>query len=254
MIWFSSGDGYIKVRNPTNTAWQTVGTIGPPMKWTNVDIPSTAWKTGDIKPTFAGGEAGWVAIERRHDRRSVFRRHHSRQPGFAALFGYLWPAGGLPMYVAGTWTPVGRAPAPPPTSTRTGICRRRRCSVGRWRRGPRRGHGPICAVGAPVGRRRVRPARRSAFAGALPHWRSRRTIIRLPNAARTYTRPATAHRHRRQSRSLIFRRPGVDRTEKSSAAAALRRHHRLGRQRSWPPERRAALLLQSSSASSKGPR
>jgi hypothetical protein len=49
MIWFSSGDGYIKVRNPTNTGWQVVGVIGPPMKWTNVDIPSTGWKTGDVK-------------------------------------------------------------------------------------------------------------------------------------------------------------------------------------------------------------
>ena len=63
MLWFSSGDGYIKVRNPTNTAWQTVGTIGPPMKWTNVDIPSTAWRAGDIKPTSAGGEAGWVLLD-----------------------------------------------------------------------------------------------------------------------------------------------------------------------------------------------
>ena len=75
MTWFSSGDGYIKVRNPTNTAWQTVGTIGPPMKWTNVDIPSTAWKTGDIKPTFAGNEAGWVLW---HDRGPVFQGHQSR--------------------------------------------------------------------------------------------------------------------------------------------------------------------------------
>src|SRR5512134_2532575 len=60
MLWFSSGDGLIKLRNPTNSGWQTVGTIGPPMKWTNVDLPSTGWKTGDVKASFAGGESGWV--------------------------------------------------------------------------------------------------------------------------------------------------------------------------------------------------
>ncbi|MGZ8350099.1 MAG: hypothetical protein ACXWU2_08720, partial [Allosphingosinicella sp.] len=39
MLWFDSGSGAVKLGNPTNTGWQTVGTIGPPMKWTNVDIP-----------------------------------------------------------------------------------------------------------------------------------------------------------------------------------------------------------------------
>ena len=68
MLWFSSGDGYIKLRNPTNSGWQTVGTIGPPMKWTNVDIPSTGWRTGDIKATFTWRGGGLVGPERRHDR------------------------------------------------------------------------------------------------------------------------------------------------------------------------------------------
>ena len=139
MIWFSSGDGYIKLRNPTNTAWQTVGTIGPPMKWTNVDIPSTAWKTGDIKPSFAGGEAGWVVLDDGTIGDPVLRRHHPRQPG---LRGAVQPASGRPAGCTCSSPAPGRrsavAPAPPPTSTRTGICSCRRCSAARWRRGPGR--------------------------------------------------------------------------------------------------------------------
>ena len=108
MIWFSSGDGYIKVRNPTNTAWANIGTIGPPMKWTNVDIPSTAWKTGDIKPSFAGGETGWIVLNDGTIGNGSSGATTRANPDCAALFALFWLAGGLPMYVAGTWTEVGR--------------------------------------------------------------------------------------------------------------------------------------------------
>ena len=63
------------------------------MKWTNVDVPTTGWKTGDIKPTFAGGEAGWRP-GRRHDRRPVFRRHQLRQPGYVAVVQSALAVGG----------------------------------------------------------------------------------------------------------------------------------------------------------------
>ena len=54
---------------------------------------------------------GLGALERRHDRRSVFRRHQPRQ---SRLLGAVrqYPVGrraGCTLYVAGTWTPVGRA-------------------------------------------------------------------------------------------------------------------------------------------------
>ena len=108
MTWFSSGDGYIKVRNPTNTAWQTVGTIGPPMKWTNVDIPSTAWKTGDIKPTFAGSEAGWVLLDDGTIGDQYSGATNRANPDTWPLYSMLWPSGAMYVFVAGTWTPVGK--------------------------------------------------------------------------------------------------------------------------------------------------
>ena len=89
MLWFDSGTGYVKLRDPTNTAGRTVGTIGPPMKWTNVDIPQTAFTTGDVKQTFKT-----VADRRLGDDE---RRHRS----------------------------ATAAPAPPPAPTRTP----RRCSA-----------------------------------------------------------------------------------------------------------------------------
>ena len=108
MLWFDSGSGAVKLGNPTNTGWQTVGTIGPPMKWTNVDIPSTAWKIGDIKPSFAGDEAGWVILNDGTIGTAGTGATCRANPDCAALFGLFWLAGGLKMYVAGTWTEVGR--------------------------------------------------------------------------------------------------------------------------------------------------
>ena len=147
MIWFSSGDGYIKVRNPTNTAWQTVGTIGPPMKWTNVDTPAAAWKTGDVKPSFAGGETGWVVANDGTIGTSGTGATCRANPDCAALFALFWQALGLPMYVGGTWTPVGRGVSPPPTSPPVGICKYRRSMVARWL-GPGKGLACLCDIGA----------------------------------------------------------------------------------------------------------
>ena len=63
LLWFDSGTGSVKLRDPTNTNWWTVGTIGPPMKWTNVDIPQTAFTTGDVKQTFKTiADPGWVMM------------------------------------------------------------------------------------------------------------------------------------------------------------------------------------------------
>jgi microcystin-dependent protein len=63
MLWFDQGSGLIRLRDPTNTAWSTVGTIGPPMKWTAVDVPSDGFTTGDLKPTFKTvADPGWLMM------------------------------------------------------------------------------------------------------------------------------------------------------------------------------------------------
>lgn len=63
MIWFSSGDGYIKVRSPTNTSWQNIGTIGPPLTWTNINIPTEGFVTGDIKGSYNPTQpSGWLLM------------------------------------------------------------------------------------------------------------------------------------------------------------------------------------------------
>ncbi|MGZ8995551.1 MAG: hypothetical protein ACXW3P_03510 [Rhodospirillales bacterium] len=109
MLWFSSGDGYIKLRNPTNSGWQNVGTIGPPMKWTNVDIPSTGWRAGDIKVTLHSAEAGWFLMNDGTIGDALSGATTRPNPDCWEAFAYLWGAGGLPLYAAGTWTQVGRS-------------------------------------------------------------------------------------------------------------------------------------------------
>ena len=103
MLWFSSGDGYIKLRNPTNSGWQNVGTIGPPMKWTNVDIPSTGVEGRRHQGDAPRRGGGLVRPERRHDRRSLFRRHNPRQSGLL---------GGVRLSVGGVAGCRSTSPAP----------------------------------------------------------------------------------------------------------------------------------------------
>lgn len=63
MIWFSSGDGYIKIRSPTNSSWQNIGTIGPPLRWTNIDLPAEGFTTGDIKGSYnPTQQGGWLLL------------------------------------------------------------------------------------------------------------------------------------------------------------------------------------------------
>jgi hypothetical protein len=109
MVWFDSGTGYVKLRNPTNSAWATVGTIGPPMKWTNVDVPSTGWSTGDVKATYKWwADDGWVLLNDGSigdaNSGAVTRFNSDTWP----LYSYLWPSGGMYVFQPGTWTPVGK--------------------------------------------------------------------------------------------------------------------------------------------------
>jgi len=112
MIWFSSGDGYIKIRNPTNTAWETVGSIGPPMKWTNVDIPQTAFTTGDFKQTFKTvADVGWVMMNDGTIGDGSSAATTRANPDTQALFALLWANiadSWCTLYAAGTTTQSGR--------------------------------------------------------------------------------------------------------------------------------------------------
>ena len=134
MLWFSSGDGYIKLRNPTNTAWANVGTIGPPMKWTNVDIPSTGWRAGDIKATIRGAEAGWFVMNDGTIGDQYSGATTRANPDCWEAFAYLWGLAGC----RSTSPAPGRLSAVPATGsltgTRTDTCKRHGCSAGRWRR------------------------------------------------------------------------------------------------------------------------
>jgi len=112
MIWFDSGTGYIKVRNPTNTAWQSIGTIGPPMRWTNVDIPQTAFTTGDVKQTFkSAADAGWVLMNDGTIGGASSVATTRANPDTQALFTLLWTNiadSWCTVFAAGTTTPTGR--------------------------------------------------------------------------------------------------------------------------------------------------
>lgn len=37
MFWFDTANGVVKLRDPSNSYWQTIGTIGPPFSWSNVE-------------------------------------------------------------------------------------------------------------------------------------------------------------------------------------------------------------------------
>ena len=106
MVWFCSADGYIKIRNPTNTGWENIGLIGPPMKWFNVDIPSTAWKTGDVKPTFSGGEAGWILLDDGTIGDQYSGAATRANPDTWNLYNLLWGSGVIYTFSPGTWTRV----------------------------------------------------------------------------------------------------------------------------------------------------
>jgi microcystin-dependent protein len=109
MIWFSSGDGYIKLRNPTNSGWQTIGTIGPPMQWTNVPVQTAAWKTGDVKPSFSGApETGWIFLDDGTIGDQYSGAISRANPDCWPLYSILWPSGGIYAFAQGTWTPVGK--------------------------------------------------------------------------------------------------------------------------------------------------
>lgn len=113
MIWFSAGDGYIKIRNPTNTAWQNIGTIGPPLKWTtSVDLPQENFVTGDVKATYNLNQpAGWLYMNDGTIGGSLSGATTRANPDVWALFNLLWNATSddwCSVYASGTSTRTGK--------------------------------------------------------------------------------------------------------------------------------------------------
>ena len=112
MVWFDSGTGYVKLRCPTNSAWQTIGTIGPPMKFTNVDLPDTAWthrrRQGDLQ---AVADAGWVMMNDGTIGDGCSGAYTRANPDTWALFTLLWyniADASCTIFAAGTGTRTGR--------------------------------------------------------------------------------------------------------------------------------------------------
>ncbi|MBK8211720.1 MAG: hypothetical protein IPK78_18975 [Rhodospirillales bacterium] len=112
MIWFDAGTGNVKLRNPTNSSWATIGTIGPPMKWTNVDIPQTAFTTGDVKQTYkVVADAGWVLMNDGSIGDGSSGATTRANPDTQALFTLLWNVTSdswCTVYAASTLTATGR--------------------------------------------------------------------------------------------------------------------------------------------------
>lgn len=112
MLWFDSGTGNVKLRNPTNTAWAVVGTIGPPFKWTSVDVPQNAWGTGEVKITYnPTPPAGWIMLNNGSIGNAASGAVTRAAPDCEALFGLMWNISVdsfCTVYAAGTWTPTGR--------------------------------------------------------------------------------------------------------------------------------------------------
>lgn len=113
MIWFSAGDGYVKLRNPTNTGWQNIGTIGPPLKWTtSVDLPQENFVVGDIKGSYNPGQpAGWQHLNDGSVGGPLSGASSRANPDTWPLFNLLWYVASddwCSVYSAGTWNRTGK--------------------------------------------------------------------------------------------------------------------------------------------------
>lgn len=65
-VWFDTSAGQVKLRNPTNTSWATIGTIGPPFVWTAVGANSAVLGSATLSGTsvtVTGVPAGCVAFD-----------------------------------------------------------------------------------------------------------------------------------------------------------------------------------------------
>lgn len=112
MIWFSAGDGYIKLRSPTNTSWQNIGIIGPPAKWTNIDLPQQEFVTGDVKRSYNPTQpSGWLHLNDGTIGNQSSGAQSRSNPDCWPLFNLLWSVASddwCSLYAASTLTRTGR--------------------------------------------------------------------------------------------------------------------------------------------------
>lgn len=55
MEWFDTANGVVKLRDPSNTSWATIGVIGPPFQWTNVSE-----RTGVLSASTTSGNSSII--------------------------------------------------------------------------------------------------------------------------------------------------------------------------------------------------
>lgn len=112
MLWFDSGTGQVWLRDPANTAWAVVTTIGPPFLWTAVDVPAVNFTTGDVKQTFKSvADSGWVMMNDGTIGDGSSGGSARANPDTEALFTLLWNNISdtyCTVFVGGTTTPAGR--------------------------------------------------------------------------------------------------------------------------------------------------
>src|SRR6266498_4809801 len=63
MMWVDNANNLIKQRDPSNTSWHTIGTVGSQWTWTNVPATPNELTTGDLKITLKTvRDSGWVMV------------------------------------------------------------------------------------------------------------------------------------------------------------------------------------------------
>jgi microcystin-dependent protein len=108
LLWFDSGTGQVWLRDPSNAAWNAVATIGPPFKWTAIDVPATGFTTGDIKLTVkSSADSGWVLMNDGSIGNASSSATARANADTSDLFTLLWTN------VSNTWCPVQDASGTP---------------------------------------------------------------------------------------------------------------------------------------------
>jgi hypothetical protein len=108
MLWFDSGTGTVKQRDATNTSWAIIGTIGPPFKWTCIDVPPSEFTTGDAKITLKTvADSGWVMMNDGSIGDASSNASTRAYADCQALFTLLWTN------ITNSWCPLQNASGTP---------------------------------------------------------------------------------------------------------------------------------------------
>ncbi|MDG4603756.1 MAG: hypothetical protein P9C48_14410 [Defluviicoccus sp.] len=108
LLWFDQASGRVRLRDPQNTVWADIGIIGPPFKWTAIDVPETWVSTGDLKPTLKTlADPGWVMMNDGSIGNASSGATAHAHADAAALFALIWAN------IANTWAPLQNASGVP---------------------------------------------------------------------------------------------------------------------------------------------